>query len=130
MLIGGVWPSIVSLMVGAGLGFNKEDKGPDYDLDRFKGEEAKKPGAPQPTAADMQHLRDLESELEKARRPARDCPFPRTKRPSKRLAFKSLPAARWKKWSRTSRPKTTTTRASSIPWTEPRRKSPDFSENG
>jgi len=65
LLIGGVWPSVVSLMVGAGLGFNKEDKGPDYDLDRFKGEEAKKPGAPQPTAADMQHLRDLESELEK-----------------------------------------------------------------
>ncbi len=66
LLIGGVWPSIVSLMVGAGLGFHKEDKGPDYDLSRFKSEEdAKKAGAAQPSAADMKHLQDLESELEK-----------------------------------------------------------------
>jgi len=66
LLIGGVWPSIVSLMVGAGLGFKKEDKGPEYDLARFKGEEQKKPGArPETTAADMQHLHELEDELEK-----------------------------------------------------------------
>src|SRR3954470_13824955 len=45
LLIGGVWPSIVSLMVGAGLGFHKEDEGPEYDLNRFKSEEeAKKKG--------------------------------------------------------------------------------------
>ena len=52
------------LMVGAGLGFHREEKGPDYDLDRFKGE-AEKKGAPQPTNADMQHLHELEDELER-----------------------------------------------------------------
>lgn len=65
LLIAGVWPSVVSLMVGAGLGFNKEEKGPDYDLDRFKGEAEKKDAKAQPTASDMQHLRELEDELEK-----------------------------------------------------------------
>lgn len=63
LLIGGVWPSIVSLMVGAGLGFHKKEEGPEYDLSRFKGEKEKeKPAA---TAADMQHLHELEDELEK-----------------------------------------------------------------
>jgi hypothetical protein len=68
LLIGGVWPSVVSLMVGAGLGFHKEDQGPDYDLNRFKHEEeAKKKGGTAATAsaADLQHLHELEDELEK-----------------------------------------------------------------
>src|SRR5262249_757907 len=66
LLVGGVWPSIVSLMVGAGLGFNKEDEGPEYDLNRFKHEEdKKKAAAAQPTAADVKHLHDLEDELGK-----------------------------------------------------------------
>jgi hypothetical protein len=65
LLIGGVWPSIVSLMVGAGLGFQGEEKGPDYDLDRFKSEADKKAAAAGPTAADLQHLHELEDELEK-----------------------------------------------------------------
>jgi hypothetical protein len=65
LLIGGVWPSVVSLMVGAGLGFQGEEKGPDYDLDRFKGEAAKKGAKKEPTAADLQHLHELEDELEK-----------------------------------------------------------------
>ena len=63
LLIGGVWPSVVSLMVGAGLGITPEEKGPEYDLDRFKSEAEKK--AATPTAADMQHLHELEDELEK-----------------------------------------------------------------
>jgi len=66
LLIGGVWPSVVSLMVGAGLGFQGEEKGPDYDLSRFKSEAAKKAAGGQgPTAADLQHLHELEDELEK-----------------------------------------------------------------
>jgi hypothetical protein len=65
LLIGGVWPSVVSLMVGAGLGFQSEDAGPEYDLSRFKSEAEKQAGAKGPTAADLQHLHDLEDELEK-----------------------------------------------------------------
>jgi len=65
LLIGGVWPSVVSLMVGAGLGFQKEDKGPDYDLDRFKSEAEKKAGKKEPSAAELQHLHELEDELER-----------------------------------------------------------------
>lgn len=66
LLIGGVWPSVVSLMVGAGLGFHKEDEGPEYDLNRFKSEQdAKKAGGHEPTPAEVAHLQELEAELEK-----------------------------------------------------------------
>lgn len=66
LLIGGVWPSVVSLMVGAGLGLQKEDKGPEYDLNRFKSEaEAKKAAGHEPTDAERAHLRQLEEELER-----------------------------------------------------------------
>lgn len=65
LLIGGVWPSVVSLMVGAGLGISSEEKGPEYDLDRFKSEADKKAVPTGPTNADMQHLHELEDELEK-----------------------------------------------------------------
>ena len=66
LLIGGVWPSVISLMVGAGLGLQKQDKGPEYDLDRFKREPEKaKAGKAEPTAADLDHLRQLETELER-----------------------------------------------------------------
>jgi hypothetical protein len=66
LLIGGVWPSVVSLMVGAGLGFHKKEEGPEYDLSRFKAEKEKaKAAAGGATAADMEHLHQLEEELEK-----------------------------------------------------------------
>jgi hypothetical protein len=67
LLIGVVWPSVVSLMVGAGLGFKGEEKGPDYDLDRFKSEpQAPKPtDRREPTQAEIDHLKQLETELEK-----------------------------------------------------------------
>ena len=66
LLIGGVWPSIISLMVGAGLGFQKEDQGPEYDLNRFKAEaDAKKAAGHEPTPAEIAHLQELEAELEK-----------------------------------------------------------------
>ena len=66
LLIGGVWPSVISLMVGAGLGFQAEEKGPEYDLERFKAEaDAKKAAGHEPTPEELAHLRDLEAELEK-----------------------------------------------------------------
>jgi hypothetical protein len=66
LLIGGVWPSVVSLMVGAGLGFQGEEKGPEYDLSRFKAEAEKKKAAGHvPTEAELAHLHELEDELEK-----------------------------------------------------------------
>jgi hypothetical protein len=67
LLIGGLWPSLVSLMIGAGLGGHKEKKD-DYDLSRFgKSREPAKsamPVKPAVTDADMQKLRDLEDQLE------------------------------------------------------------------
>jgi hypothetical protein len=66
LLIGGVWPSVVSLLVGAGLGFHKEDQGPEYDLSRFKAEaDAKKAAGHVPTSAEVAHLQELEAELER-----------------------------------------------------------------
>ena len=66
LLIGGVWPSVISLMVGAGLGFHPEEKGPDYDLERFKADaEKKKAAGHDPTPQELAHLRELEEELER-----------------------------------------------------------------
>jgi len=65
LLIGGVWPSVVSLMVGAGLGLSREEKGPDYDLDRFKSEAPKAGGRREPTPEEIAHMRQLEEELER-----------------------------------------------------------------
>lgn len=66
LLIGGVWPSIVSLMVGAGLGIKREaSTDPDYDLERFKSEEEKKKMAGGPTPEQLAHMRELEDELER-----------------------------------------------------------------
>ena len=66
LLIGGVWPSVVSLMVGAGLGFNADEKGPEYDLERFKAEaEAKKAAGHVATPEELAHLAELEADLEK-----------------------------------------------------------------
>jgi len=66
LLIGGVWPSVISLMVGAGLGFQKEDKGPEYDLERFKAEaDAKKAAGHVATPEELAHLAELEADLEK-----------------------------------------------------------------
>jgi len=67
LLIGGVWPVVVNVMIGAGLGRNKE-KEPEYDLDRFKGgaETATAPsGRAAPTAADHKQLKELEESLQR-----------------------------------------------------------------
>jgi hypothetical protein len=65
LLIGGVWPSVVSLMVGAGLGLQREEKGPDYDLSRFKSEADPAGEHRDLTAAEIAHMRELEAELER-----------------------------------------------------------------
>jgi hypothetical protein len=51
-VIGGVWPTVLSLMLGAGLGPQKKEE--EYDLDRFgKGEPAGEEKAPEPVAKEM-----------------------------------------------------------------------------
>ena len=66
LLIGGIWPTLVSLMIGAGLG-RKKDQESEYDLDRFKGgtEAAAKSASKAPTAEDHRKLRELQEKLEK-----------------------------------------------------------------
>jgi prepilin-type N-terminal cleavage/methylation domain-containing protein len=60
LLIGGLWPPMLAFLVGAGYGRKKPQD--DYDLDRFKGEAAAKPGKAPP---DDGKLRELEEELVK-----------------------------------------------------------------
>jgi hypothetical protein len=69
LLIGGVWPSLVGLIIGAGLGGPKrEKKGEGYDLSRFgKSSAPSKSAAPMKpgvSEADAQQLRDLQEKLE------------------------------------------------------------------
>jgi hypothetical protein len=66
VVIGGIWPTIISLLVGAGFGPQKKEK--DYDLDRFgKGKTA---GATTPsgrrdmTAAEQSQLERLTANME------------------------------------------------------------------
>jgi hypothetical protein len=67
LLIGGIWPSVVSLLTGGGLGLSRKRKEPDYDLDRFAtGEKAEAPrAAPNVTHQDLDEVRRLDDELEK-----------------------------------------------------------------
>jgi hypothetical protein len=65
LLIGGVWPVLVSVMVGAGFGLKREEQGPEYDLERFKAEQDAKGVKHEPTPAEIAHLRELEDELER-----------------------------------------------------------------
>lgn len=69
LLIGGVWPSLVSLMIGAGLGRPHKEKTDEYDLERFS--KSKPTKAPEPvakpvmSAAEAQKLRDMQDQMEK-----------------------------------------------------------------
>ena len=67
LLIGGLWPTLVNLMIGAGLGGHKHEKKDEYDLDRFgKSKEPAKSATPVKAGmsnADMQKLRDLQDHL-------------------------------------------------------------------
>jgi len=70
-VIGGIWPSFVGLLIGAGFGRRRE-KEEEYDLSRFKGTKSKakaktwKPASPAVTDEDMQRLHALEAQLEKS----------------------------------------------------------------
>lgn len=61
IVIGGIWPTIINLMIGAGFGRAKEEKS-DYDLDRFKGEEEKAAARKQPTAEQLAQLQRVEEQ--------------------------------------------------------------------
>jgi hypothetical protein len=63
ILIGGIWPSIVGLITGAGI-WGPRRKKEDYDLSRFgSGKEPAKQPAAEPSAADMSRLEEMEKEL-------------------------------------------------------------------
>jgi hypothetical protein len=69
LLIGGLWPSLVSLLIGAGLGRPHKEKTDEYDLERFS--KSKPSKAPEPvakagmSAAEAQKLRDMQDQMEK-----------------------------------------------------------------
>ncbi|HMO25811.1 MAG TPA: hypothetical protein PKB10_06035 [Tepidisphaeraceae bacterium] len=73
LLIGGVWPTVINLLVGAGLGKRGEKK-PDYDLNKFgklsADEEAAMLGATTSgkavTQADQDKLKSMVDDLERA----------------------------------------------------------------
>ncbi len=68
LVIGGVWPSVVSLLTGGGLGLARVPRGPDYDLDRFgQGEPPEEPKGATTSVGeqDLQEVRRLDEELEK-----------------------------------------------------------------
>jgi hypothetical protein len=64
LVIGGVWPTILQLLVGAGLG--KKQKADDYNLDRYSGKTAAAVMKPTGlTEADHQQIEAMEAALEK-----------------------------------------------------------------
>jgi hypothetical protein len=69
LAVGGIWPLVLGVMIGAGLGRKKEAKAEDeYDLERFgKGKEPQKQVVVKsgPSEADQQKLKDLQETLEK-----------------------------------------------------------------
>jgi len=65
LVIGGIWPSIINLLIGAGLGHRTEKKESEYDLSRFGKEEPAPVAKAEPTAAELEKLRQLEAELER-----------------------------------------------------------------
>jgi hypothetical protein len=70
LVIGGVWPTVLQLLYGAGLG-GKSKKEEEYDLSRFKGRSA--PAAPKRvgmTDADRAQLAAVEAALEKNLQPS------------------------------------------------------------
>lgn len=70
LVVGGVWPTIINLLIGAGFG-RKREKDPDYDLDRFKGEEAAKPiPATVLSETDQDKLAALEASLTASLQPS------------------------------------------------------------
>lgn len=65
LLIGGVWPTLINLMIGAGFARPKTPK-EDYDLDRFSSAPEKAAAAAKPgmSNADNERLRNMQGQLE------------------------------------------------------------------
>jgi hypothetical protein len=53
LIVGGIWPTIINLLIGAGYGHRSQKKEPDYDLSRFGngGPEAAAPVKAEPSEA-------------------------------------------------------------------------------
>ncbi len=68
IVIGGVWPTLLNLMIGAGWGRPKKVK-ETFDLSRFKGEESKPDEKKTVTQQDIEQLHALEAQLEEKLRP-------------------------------------------------------------
>lgn len=63
VVIGLIWPTILNLLIGAGLG--RAPREPEYDLSRFKGDsKSAEKAKPVVTDEDMDKLKTLEEELE------------------------------------------------------------------
>ncbi len=63
VVVGGLWPMLLNLLVGAGFGRPHVEK-PQYDLDRFKGGETEcKPQPAKVTAEDQAEMAELEKRL-------------------------------------------------------------------
>jgi prepilin-type N-terminal cleavage/methylation domain-containing protein/prepilin-type processing-associated H-X9-DG protein len=71
IIVGCLWPVLLNLMIGAGLGRRKAGE-IDYDLDRFTSEPADQKNAV--TSADLAHLNDVEHELEENLKHPSDIP--------------------------------------------------------
>ena len=73
VLFAGVFPSLIGVLTGQGINpkrdeEKKDPKKPEYDLSRFgkgKAEPTHKPAARQITEQDLQHVRELDDELER-----------------------------------------------------------------
>jgi hypothetical protein len=63
VLIGGLWPTLIRLMIGAG--FARAEPDPAYDLSRFKGGNEKAAAKEQTSAVDEARVRELAEELER-----------------------------------------------------------------
>lgn len=63
LLVGGVWPTIIALLTGAGLGRAKKEED-TYDLSRFKGKTAKTTAAAVDHTQGDQELAELNAKLE------------------------------------------------------------------
>jgi hypothetical protein len=69
-VIGGIWPIVINLLVGAGFG-RRSEPDPEYDLSRFgQGQEESKAGKKEMTEADYDQLKALEAELERNLQPS------------------------------------------------------------
>jgi len=68
LIIGGIWPTLLNFMIGAGWGRQKKVK-ETFDLSRFKGEESKSDEKKAVTQQDIDQLRALEAQLEENLKP-------------------------------------------------------------